>query len=150
MAKKSWFSNVKIKKKAKAEKAVTEPVTKEVPNTTPVVEENEIIEPEKPVTVVEEMDLSDVKVIGMKKSQVKREIVGNWTSTMYQAPKWRIKFEAQVAPIPMFLLPIHIQKYLLSKWFGTNIWKKDKEWLEKHNVDMKIVEDLKKFISERN
>jgi hypothetical protein len=62
---------------------------------------------------------------------------------------WRIKFEAQVAPYPMFMLPEDIRKYLIKKWFNSEIYKKDKEWLEKHNVDMEIVEKLKQFLTER-
>lgn len=100
-------------------------------------------------TVVEE-EMSVEEVVKPRKSRKVSQIVWNWTTTTYTPPKWRIKFEAQVAPIPMFLLPKHIQKYLMSKWLGTNVWKKSKEYLEKHNVDMKIVEELKQFLSSRS
>jgi hypothetical protein len=64
-------------------------------------------------------------------------------------PVWRIKFEAQVAPVPMFMLPVEIRKYLQSHWLSSDVFKKDKEWLEKHNVDMEMIEKLKKFLTER-
>jgi hypothetical protein len=31
----------------------------------------------------------------------------------------------------------------------TEVYKKSKEWLEKHNVDLKMVEKLKDFLTER-
>jgi hypothetical protein len=80
-----------------------------------------------------------------KKSKVIWDI--GWTKV--EKPVWRIKFEAQVAPYPLFMLPEEIRKYLIKKWFNSEIYKKDKEWLEKHNVDMEIVEKLKKFLTER-
>jgi hypothetical protein len=70
-----------------------------------------------------------------------------WTKV--EKPVWRIKFEAQVAPYPLFMLPEEIRKYLIKKWFNSEIYKKDKEWLEKHHVDMEIVEKLKQFLTER-
>jgi hypothetical protein len=80
-----------------------------------------------------------------KKSKVIWDI--GWTKV--EKPVWRIKFEAQVAPYPLFMLPEDIRKYLIKKWFNSEIYKKDKEWLEKHNVDMEIVEKLKQFLTER-
>jgi hypothetical protein len=58
-------------------------------------------------------------------------------------PKGRIVFEAQVAPVPMFKMPKEIREYLTNNGFTTDLWQKDKEWLEKHNVDMEMVEKLK-------
>ena len=49
----------------------------------------------------------------------------------------------------MFLLPDHIRRYLIRNGFTSELYKKDKELLEKHNVDMDIVNDLKKFLTER-
>jgi hypothetical protein len=80
-----------------------------------------------------------------KKSKVIWDI--GWTKV--EKPVWRIKFEAQVAPYPLFMLPEDIRKYLIKKWFTSDIYKKDKEWLEKHHVDMEIVEKLKQFLTER-
>jgi hypothetical protein len=78
---------------------------------------------------------------------VRWEIVWNGMSTSVVAPKWRIRFEAQVAAVPMFKLPPDIRQYLINKWFGTNVWKRDKERLEKHWADMKMIEKLKKFLT---
>lgn len=112
--------------------------------------EEAIEEMEKPVTTVVEEEISVEEVVKPRKSKKVWEIVWNWTRTTYVPPKWRIRFEAQVAPVPMFMLPKHIQTYLLGKWLGTNVWKKDKEWLTKHKVDMKIIEELKQFLSSRS
>lgn len=71
-----------------------------------------------------------------------------WGSSVIK-PKGRIVFEAQVAPVPMFKMPKEIREYLTNNGFTTDLWQKDKEWLEKHNVDMEMVEKLKKFLTER-
>jgi hypothetical protein len=63
--------------------------------------------------------------------------------------KGRIKFEAQVAPMPMFKLPADIRQYLINNGFTSDVYKKDKEWLEKHHADMKMIEKLKNFLTER-
>lgn len=136
---------ITIKKKAKPVEEIKEEVKVEE-----VVEETNVIEEETPVTTVIENEISVEEEVKPRKSRKVWEIVWNWTRTAYVPPKWRIKFEAQVAPVPMFMLPKHIQTYLLSKWLGTNVWKKDKEWLTKHKVDMKIVEELKQFLSSRS
>lgn len=107
----------------------------------------EVIEEETPVTTVIENEIEGVEDVKVEKSKARWEIVWNWTSTSVVAPKWRIRFEAQVAPVPMFKIPADIRQYLINKWFGTNVWKKDKEWLEKHWADMKMIEKLKKFLS---
>ena len=78
-----------------------------------------------------------------------QKIIGDVGGSVITKPQWRIKFEAQVAPFPMFLLPDHIRRYLIRNGFTSELYKKDKEWLEKHNVDMDIVNDLKKFLTER-
>jgi arsenate reductase-like glutaredoxin family protein len=47
------------------------------------------------------------------------------------------------------MLPVEIKRYLQSHGFSSDLYKKDKEWLEKHNVDMEMVDKLKKFLTER-
>ena len=79
----------------------------------------------------------------------KWDIIGDVGGSKIIKPQWRIRFEAQVAPVPMFMLPEDIRRYLQSHWLSSDVFKKDKEWLEKHNVDMKMVEKLKKFLTER-
>lgn len=120
---------------------------------------------ETTVSFVEEWKISDAEIesgttvhteeeIGLKKPEKwtrfkKSKIIWAIGWTNVEKPMWRIKFEAQVAPYPLFMLPEDIRKYLIKKWFNSNIYKKDKEWLEKHNVDMEIVEKLKKFLTEK-
>ena len=125
---------------------------------TPEIEENT-------VSTVVENEISDTEdlggtiinaeqEIGLKKPTKwtkfkKSKVIGEIGWTKVEKPVWRIKFEAQVAPYPLFMLPEEIRKYLIKKWFNSEIYKKDKEWLEKHNVDMEIVEKLKQFLTER-
>lgn len=127
--------------------------------------ENEVKNEEITVSFVEEWKISDAEItnwttihseeeIGLKKPTKwtkfkKSKVIGEIGWTKVEKPVWRIKFEAQVAPYPMFMLPEDIRKYLIKKWFNSEIYKKDKEWLEKHNVDMEIVEKLKQFLTER-
>ena len=126
-------------KEVTLEEAIEE-ITEE-PVKTPVVEEENV------VTTVVEKEISNVEPIGMTKSQVKWEIVGNWGRTTVQQPRWRIKFEAQVAAVPLFKLPDDIRRYLVSNWLPTTVWKWDKEKLEKRKVDMKMINKLKEFLS---
>ena len=119
-------------------------------NTVSFVEENEISDVEIPSGTV----FHDEEEIFVKKSTKgtkykKSKVIWDIGWTKVEKPVWRIKFEAQVAPYPLFMLPEDIRKYLIKKWFTSDIYKKDKEWLEKHNVDMEIVEKLKQFLTER-
>jgi hypothetical protein len=127
--------------------------------------ENEVENEEITVSFVEEWKINDAEIsnwttihweqeIGLKKPTKwtkfkKSKVIWSIGWTNVEKPVWRIKFEAQVAPYPMFMLPEDIRKYLIRKWFNSEIYKKDKEWLEKHNVDMEIVEKLKKFLTEK-
>jgi hypothetical protein len=47
------------------------------------------------------------------------------------------------------MLPEELRRWLMSNGLTTDVYKKDKEWLEKNNVDMEMVEKLKKFLTER-
>jgi hypothetical protein len=80
-----------------------------------------------------------------KKSKVIWDI--GWTNV--ERWVWRIKFEAQVAPYPTFLLPPDLRRWLISNGLTTEVYKKSKEWLEKHKVNPDMVEKLKKFLTER-
>ncbi len=120
---------------------------------------------ERAVSTVVENEISDAEdlsgtiinaeqEIGLKKSTVdkkKKESQVIWEIgwTKVEKPVWRIKFEAQVAPYPLFMLPDDIRRYLVSHGLNSNVYKMDKEWLEKHNVDPEMVEKLKKFLTER-
>ena len=132
---------------------------------TPVVEEKMSEIEENTVSTVVENEISDAEdlsgtiinaeqEIGLKKSTKwtkykKSKVIWNIGWTKVEKPVWRIKFEAQVAPYPIFLLPQEIKRYLISHWLTSDVYKKDKEWLEKHNVDLEMVEKLKKFLTER-
>ena len=119
-------------------------------NTVSTVVENEISDVENMSWTI----LSTEQEIGLKNTKrwtkyKKSKVIWDIGWTKVEKPVWRIKFEAQVAPYPLFMLPEEIRKYLIKKWFNSEIYKKDKEWLEKHNVDMEIVEKLKQFLTER-
>lgn len=77
------------------------------------------------------------------------QIVGSWSRTNVVAPKWRIRFEAQQASVPMFMLPDDIRRYLTNKWWWSGVRKKSKERLEKHHADMEMIAKLKAFLSGR-
>ena len=109
------------------------------------VETPEIVE-EKAVDTVVEEEIKIEEIIEPKKSS--DEVIGTIWDAKVSKPKGRIKFEAQVAPYPMFKLPADIRQYLINHWLTTDVYKKDKEWLEKHKVDMKMVEKLKQFLTE--
>ena len=113
----------------------------------PVVE-TPVVEEENVVTTVIENEIKAIEEPKVEKSKVRGEIVWGDIATSVVAPKGRIRFEAQVAPVPMFKVPADIRQYLVNKWFGTNVWKRDKEWLEKHWADMEMIEELKRFLSQ--
>lgn len=113
-----------------------------------------VSETKKPVTTIPQN--TESKVANAETNNVQSEIekqaqniIGDVGGSKIVKPVWRIKFEAQVAPVPMFMLPEDIRRYLQSHWLSSDVFKKDKEWLEKHNVDMEMVEKLKKFLTER-
>lgn len=104
------------------------------------------VETETPVTTDLEDEINDVLETEVNNSP-DGLIWDVWGSSVIK-PKGRIVFEAQVAPVPMFKMPADIREYLTNNGFTTDLWQKDKEWLEKHNVDMEMVEKLKKFLTE--
>lgn len=109
---------------------------------------------EKSVTTIPQNTEKNVQTDELKNVQVDVEkqaqrIIWDVGGSVITKPQGRIRFEAQVAPVPMFLLPADIRSYLQSHGFSSDLYKKDKEWLEKHNVDMEMVDKLKKFLTER-
>lgn len=145
---KKWQKMVEIEVKNVVENDENTPEIEET--TVSFVEEWKISDAEIPSGTVfhdeEEIFVKKpTKWTRFKKSKIIWAI--GWTNV--EKPMWRIKFEAQVAPYPLFMLPEEIRKYLIRKGFTSDIYKKDKEWLEKHNVDMEIVEKLKKFLTEK-
>jgi len=144
---------ITIKKKVKeVEKApVVEEKTPEIEETTvSTVVENEISNAEDLGGTI----INAEQEIGLKKSTKwtkykKSKVIWDIGWTKVEKPVWRIKFEAQVAPYPLFMLPEEIRRYLISHGLTSEVYKKDKEWLEKHNVDLEMVEKLKKFLTEK-
>lgn len=133
-------------KEVEVKEVTLEEAIEEITKEEPVVEEP-VVEEETPVTTVVEEEMNNVEVVGMTKSQVRWEIVWTKWRTTVQQPRWRIKFEAQVANVPLFKLPEDIRRYLVSNWLPTSVWKWDKERLEKKKVDMNMVNKLKEFLS---
>lgn len=101
------------------------------------------------VKVVEEETVMEEVVKEVKKIQEK-EVMGTVWGTAITKPKWRIVFEAQMWAYPMYKVPEEIRKYLIKKGLTTEVYKKDKEWLEKHHVDMEMVQKLKDFLTRRD
>lgn len=122
------------------------------------ISEIEVKNEEKVVDTVVENEISDVedlsgtiiqteKEIGLKKSEKWEKIIWNIWNTVVAKPKGRIAFEAQVAPVPLFRLPADIRQYLINNGFSSDVYKKDKERLEKHNADMEMINRLKDFLT---
>ena len=135
--KKTSTKKITINRKKKPVEEVKEVEVKEVTLDEAIEEitkEEPVVEEETPVTTVVEEEMSNVEVVGMTKSQVRWEIVWTKWRTTVQQPRWRIKFEAQVANVPLFKLPEDIRRYLVSNWLPTSVWKWDKERLEKKKV----------------
>ena len=152
-AKKSWRWTKKSTKKV--EKTVEKVVENDI-NTGTTVVENEISDVVDAVlnnVPVEEENVSEnsewKKVWFTRKELKKDKVLWEIWGSVVTKPKWRIVFEAQVAPFPMFKLPEDLRRYLVSKGLTTDVYKMDKEWLEKHNVDMEMIEKLKKFLTEK-
>lgn len=116
-------------KKKSTKKAVKKEAVEEVK--TPEVEE------ETKEEVKLEPEVEEPKPIGSLR----------WGKKVYQAVG-TVKTVSLRGPISKDRLPSDIQRWLTNKGYGTNVYLKDKEWLERHNVDMKMIEKLKKFIND--
>jgi hypothetical protein len=123
----------------KTVKAV-EPVVEEK---TPATEPEKVDEPEK----VEEQE-EPVTAKDIEKAVKKMEENDNPHYFKVHQKKDFIRMVPYRTPVPMYKLPEDIRKYLKGKGFGTNVYEKSQEWLDKHHADMKMIEKLKKFISE--
>lgn len=105
----------------------------------------EVIEEENVVSTVIENEISEAEEPKVEKSS--DNIIWNVWNTVVAKPKGRIAFEAQVAPVPLFKLPADIRQYLINNGFSSDVYKKDKERLEKHNADMEMINRLKDFLT---
>lgn len=122
------------KKKATEVAEVKEEVTEAVESEEVKAEE---VAPEA-TEVAEEPKKEEPRVIGSLK----------WGSEVHQK-NGHLRIKAIRWPISKRELPEDIRKWLTNKGYGTNIYLKSKEELERRNVDLKMVDKLKKFISER-
>ena len=118
------------------------PKTEEIKEIEEIVED--VIEEETPVSTVVEKQITAPKHVKMKD-----RVLGDVWGSKIVKPVGKIRFEAQVGPYPMFLLPEDIRNYLTKKGLTSNVWQKNKEWLEKHHVDLEMVEKLKQFLQSR-
>lgn len=116
---------------------------------TPVVEEETVgtTVVENEINDIIDAELNNVKEEGKKVSKKKDKVIWTVGDTVVTKPKWQISFEAQVAPVPMFKIPADIRQYLMNNGFTTDVYKKDKEWLDEHNVDMEMIDRLKDFLT---
>lgn len=116
---------------------------------TPVVEEETIgtTVVENEINDIIDAELNNVKEEEKKVSKKSDKVIWTVGDTVVTKPKGRIVFEAQVAPVPMFKIPADIRQYLMNNGFTTDVYKKDKEWLDAHNVDMEMIDRLKDFLT---
>lgn len=103
------------------------------------VEETEKVETPKEEKVEEKKEVTTEKAEG--------EIGKVGEKKVFQKSPF-IKFKKITSPVSLQVLPDEIRKYLIKKGFGTNVYERPKEWLEKHHADMEMIAKLKKFISD--
>lgn len=101
---------------------------------------------------VEEVKTPEVKEEAKepKKEEKKSDVIGSLKGgkDVHQAGK-HLKVKSVMTPVNKRELPRHLQVWLTNKGYGTNVYLESKEWLERHNVDMDKIEELKKFINDR-
>ena len=147
MPAKKWTSK---KKAVKNVEKIDEKLPEIEENTVDTVVENEISDVEdEGGTIFQSVEKILFKKSDLKGKKEKSKVIWTIGWTEVKQPEWRIRFEAQVQPFPLFMLPDELRKWLVSNGLTSDVYTKDKEWLEKHNVDMEMVEKLKKFLTER-
>ena len=119
----------------------------------------EVTEKKEVADVTEQKDVADVNPVTpdlddkdqidkeIEKVEEKMEILWKVKSPVFQKSSF-IKTKAYNTPVCLYELPEDIRTYLTNMWWGTNVYEKGEEWLVKHWADMKMIEKLKKFISE--
>lgn len=134
-----------VTKKKTAKKTAKKEAVAEVK--TPEVEE--VKKEEIPNEEVGAEEISEEKVEKKETKKETKKAIGSlkgWKKVYQEIGT--VKTVSLRGPISKSLLPKDIQRWLTNKGYGTNVYLKDKEWLEKHNVDMSMIEKLKKFISD--
>lgn len=128
------------KSKAKAKVAeVTE--KKEVAD---VTEQKDVADVNPATPDLDDKDQIDKEI---EKVEEKMEILWKVKSPVFQKSSF-IKTKAYNTPVCLYELPEDIRTYLTNMWWWTNVYEKGEEWLVRHWADMKMIEKLKKFISE--
>jgi len=119
----------------------------------------EVTEKKEVTDVTEQKDVADINPATpdlddkdqidkeIEKVEEKMEILGKVKSPVFQKSSF-IKTKAYNTPVCLYELPEDIRTYLTNMWWWTNVYEKGEEWLVKHWADMKMIEKLKKFISE--
>lgn len=141
---KKWHKPVK--KGEKVVEKVEEIEVKNEENVGTTVVENEINnEIENELTNIQHE--TENEQTGNKK-KAKNDVVWTvWWTSVHMQPRW-IRFQKFDAPVPMFMIQDEeLRSYLVTKGFWTNVYQKDKEWLESHWADMEMIERLKRYVT---
>lgn len=109
-----------------------------------VTEKKEVADVNSATPDLDDKDQIDKEI---EKVEEKMEILGKVKSPVYQKSSF-IKTKAYNTPVCLYELPEDIRTYLTNMWWWSNVYEKGEEWLVKHWADMKMIEKLKKFISE--
>ena len=122
------------------------------------IEENEVKNEENVGTTVVENEINNEIENELKNVQAetknepkwkaKNDVVWTvWWTSVHMQPRW-IRFQKFDAPVPMFMIQDEeLRNYLVTKGFWTNVYQKDKEWLESHWADMEMIERLKRYVT---
>jgi len=122
------------------------------------IEENEVKNEENVGTTVVENEINNEIENELKNVQAetknepkwkaKNDVVWTvWWTSVHMQPRW-IRFQKFDAPVPMFMIQDEeLRSYLVTKGFWTNVYQKDKEWLESHWADMEMIERLKRYVT---
>ena len=102
---------------------------------------------EKKVTKTEKKETPKKEVAKLQPEEKKTSEIGTIGEKKVFQKSSFIKFKVKKSPISLQELPTEIRQYLINKGLGTNVYERPKERLEKHHIDMEIIEKLKKFIS---
>ena len=111
--------------------------------------DNALDEAKKELEAKADLDLEEKDQIDkeIEKAEEKMEVLGKVRTPVYQKSSF-IKTKAYNTPVCLYELPEDIRTYLTNMGWWTNVYEKGEEWLIRHWADMKIIEELKKFISE--
>ena len=122
------------------------------------IEENEVKNEENVGTTVVENEINNeieaelenvqAETKNEPKWKAKNDVVWTvWWTSVHMQPRW-IRFQKFDAPVPMFMIQDEeLRSYLVTKGFWTNVYQKDKEWLESHWADMEMIERLKRYVT---